>query len=296
MNYFHKGIAPVILVLLVALGLAGGASAGYVWREPIKKALTGTTTSEDIDKIVDQTKLGQSKFELEGVATSIDNTNSIINVSIKSSSASIKQMRLSNTPILVEKTTIISNSNKKDLKLIDVPIESKVHIAGVVNDGQLSATKITIQKDEANQNVNNRFAVGGTVKEIGETELKIEVKTANSKVKDQKGKEITIKTDSTTIIEKADAIVLLSDVKVDDEVQISGVIVEEEYLASKIEIKVKEKAGELELEEESNSNQNQRDSSKNKETETETETESDSTKNKSNSNAGGNSSKLPQQS
>lgn len=291
MNYYHKGIAPVIIIILVALGLAGGASAGYVWREPIKKTLTGTTTSEDIDKIVDQTKLGQSQYELEGIVVSIDSENSLLTVNIKSSTASVKQLRLSDTPITIQKTTAISNASQKDLELSDIPIESQVHISGVITDGQLSATKIIIQKDEANQNVNNRFAVGGTIKEIGENELKIEVRTANSKAKDQKGSTITVKIDAVTVIEKAKAVILFSDVKVDDEAQVTGVVNEDEYLASKIEIKVKEKAGNLELEQESNSNQNQGNSTKNQETEIEMNTNSDSgnNSNSSSSNAGGNS-------
>lgn len=291
MNHFHKGIAPLILVLLIALGLGGGAAGGYALREPIKKAITGTTTTDEIKTAVDQFKQEQSNFQLEGVATSVDATNSILTVNIKSSTASIQAMRLSETPIVVTATTAISAGTASGLKIADIPIDSQVHVGGTVTAGKLTATKVIVQKAEANENKGDRFSVGGTVKEVTDTGLTIDVKTANNKVKDKKGTTVAIKTDAATVIEKTNASILLSEIKVGDEVQVTGVIVKEEYIASKIEVKVKETAGELELETEQNANQNQG-TTKNKEFETETNTNTNSVKSSTtnpNSNAGGNS-------
>lgn len=287
---FHKGIAPLILILLIALGLAGGATAGYTFREPIKKAISGSTTAEEIQKAIDGFKLGQSKFELEGMATGVDVTNQIVTVKIKSSTASIKEMRLSETPIALSATASITFGTQKDLKITDIPIDSQVHVGGTITDGKLTATKVIVQKEEANENKGQLFSIGGTVKEVGVGELQIDVKTANSKAKDKKGMTLAVKTDGNTIIEKAKATILLPEVKVGDEVHVIGVINETEYLASKIEVKVKEQAGELELEQEQNTNQNQGNSDKNKETETEKNTNTNQG-NSTNSNSGGNSNK-----
>lgn len=297
MTKFHKGIAPLILVLLVALGLAGGTAGGYAMREPIKKAISGTTTAEEITKAIDNFKLGQSKFELEGVATSVDATNSILTVMIKSSTASIATLRLSDAPIEVTATTAISSGTLASLKITDIPIDSQVHVAGTTIDGKLTATKVIVQKDEAATNKGENFIVGGTVSSVSGADITINVKTANNKAKDKKGAELVVKTDSNTIIQKAQATIVVGDIAVGDEVQVMGVIADSTYLASKIEVKVKEKAGELELEEEKNTNQNQGNSDKNKETETETNSNSNSSTpstsngNSANSNAGGNSTK-----
>ena len=246
---FKKGIAPVVIVLIVALGLAAGATAGYTFREQIKKAVKGKTTQDEINDAVNAEKLGQSKFELEGVTTEVDAGTKVINVKIKSSTDSIKELRLSDAPIAVSDTADITFGSTKDLKIADIPINAQVHVGGTIKDGALTATKVIIQKEDADENgkaEKDRFAVGGIVKEVGSNKLVVTVATANKLAKDQKGKDLTIKVDSSTTIEKGDSAITLSDIKADDNVQVTGTIVSSEYIASKIEVKVQEKAGELE--------------------------------------------------
>lgn len=285
MRKFHKGLAPLIIVLLVALGLVGGTTAGYTLREPIKKAISGSNTAEEIQKAIEAFKFSQNKFELEGIVTSIDSTNKIVTVNIKSSTSSIKELRLSATPIALTESTAISSASLSGLKITDIPIDSQIHVAGLINDSKLTASRVIIQKDEAGSILGDRFSVGGTVQEVGVGELKIDVKTANSKMKDKKGTTVTIKTDSTTFIEKSGLAILLTDIKVGNEVQVTGALNQSEYLANRIEVKIKEQAGELELEQNINQNQG---STQNKETEQETNKNINGNSS-SNSNAGGNS-------
>jgi len=284
MNYFHKGIAPIVIILLMTLGIAGGTAAGYVFREPIKKAVSGLTTTEEIDLAVEKAQTGQSEFELEGIVASIDDANNIVNVKIKSSTNSIKELRLSETPITVATDAKINSASKNDLILTDIPLDSRVHVGGSIINGKLTANKIIIQKEDATEAKGEKFSVGGSVKETGVGEITVDVKTANSKAKDKKGASLVIKTDATTIIEKADIVILLTEIKVGDEIQANGVISNNEYLANKIEVKIKEKAGELELEVESNKNQNQGESIKNQETSTEQNENSDIKTNNGNAN------------
>lgn len=249
----NKGIAPIIIVLIVALGLIGGTAVGYEFREPIKKAIQGKTSSDEIKEAVNKAKeeleLGKKKFELEGVTTSVDASAKSITVKIKSSTNSIKEMRLSEAPITVSDTAEINSGSTKDLKIVDIPINAQVHVGGTIKSGLLAATKVIIQKedaDESSQAEKTHFALGGTVKEVKSDSIVVTVSTANKLAKDQKGKDLTIKVNSSTVVEKGDSAIALSDVKADDSVQVNGVIENTEYIASKIEVKVKEQAGELE--------------------------------------------------
>ena len=109
-----KGVAPVVIVLLIALGLIGGAAAGYEFREPIKKALQGKSTADEIKDAENAIKneLGSGKFELEGVTTEVNAAGKQITVKIKSSTDSIKDLRLSEAPIAISDTAdIIFGSN-----------------------------------------------------------------------------------------------------------------------------------------------------------------------------------------
>ena len=310
---FHKskGIAPVVIVILIALGLAGGATLGYTYREPIKKAISGVNTAEEIQTAIDNFKLGQSKFELEGIVTSVNTvvpesttiisptptssstltptssptvsptpapsattnpsvTNNTIIVKIKSSTNSIENLRLSETPIIVPSNVSIASSSNPKVTFADILIDSQIHVGGTIKDGVLTATKIIIQKEDAttedNKN-NDKFVISGVIKTIGTDNIIVTVSSANKKVKDKKGQDLNIKITSTTIIEKADLTISMADLKIGDEVQIKGIVATDIYSASDIVVKATEKAGELE--EEQNTNQNQGDSTKNKEQETE---------------------------
>ena len=240
---YKKGLAPVAIVLIVALAIAAGTGVGYAFREPIKKAIKGETTQDEISKAVEASKKGQSKFELEGIATSIDATNSIVTVKIKSSTDSIKEMRLSEAPIIVSKTTTITNGELKDQKITDIPIDSQVHVGGTIADGKLTATKVIVQKENANENSQaTRFTIGGIVKEVGTDNIVVTATTANKSANSQKGKDLTISVAAPTQIEKGNLTIALSDIKVGDEVQVIGTIESSSYIASKIEVKVKEQA------------------------------------------------------
>ena len=239
---YKKGLAPVVIVLIVALGLAAGTGVGYAFREPIKKAIKGETTQDEINKAVEAEKNGQSKFELKGIVTSVDVANSIVTVKIKSSTDSIKELRLSETPITVSKTATITNGDLKDQKIADIPIDSQVHVGGTIAEGKLTGTKIIVQKEDANENSQTRFAIGGIVKEVGSDKIVVTVSTANKSANSQKGKDLSISVASPTQIEKGDLTIALSGIKVGDEIQVTGTIQSSEYIASKIEVKVKEQA------------------------------------------------------
>jgi hypothetical protein len=190
------------------------------------------------------------------MATSVDATNQIVTVNIKSSTDSIKELRLSETPITITTSTSITSGSSENLKIVDIPIDSQIHIGGTITDGKLTATKVIVQKEEANENKGNRFSIGGIVKEVGVGELTIDVKTANNKAKDTKGISVLIQTNSNTIIEKAKMSILLTEVKVGDEVQVVGVMTENAYLANKIEVKIKEQGKVIESTETNNGTDN----------------------------------------
>lgn len=259
----RKGVAPLVVVLIIA-GLIGGAGAGYAFREPIKKAVSGKSTTDEINDAVntakEQEEAGKSKFELEGVAVEVDSSQSQILVKIKSSTASIKEMRLSEAPIKITEKTEISFNNEKNLKITGIPIDSQVHVGGTIAEGVLTATTVLIQKEDADdtgQGEKTKFSLGGTVNVVGTDSLKVLVSTANKLAKDKKDKEIEIKITQTTIIEKGDTAINLAEIKVNDNVQIVGVLEESNYVASKVEVKVKEQAGELEETQTQNSGDDQ---------------------------------------
>ena len=251
---YHKGIAPLIIVLLIALGLAAGTTTGYAFREPLKKAITGKSTDDELTEKLNQAETEKSKFELEGIATSVDATNSILTVKVKSSTNSIEELRLSETPITVSNSATIQFGDQKDLKIADIPIDSQVHVGGTITSGKLTATKVLVQKENGTAEKQDNFQVGGTVKEVGTDKLVVTVKTANSGLKDEKGKDITIAVVIGTKIEKGNTVIALKDIQVGDEVQTEGYKADL-YTANKIEVKVKEKAEVLQ-ESSSNSNSN----------------------------------------
>ncbi len=243
---FKKGIAPIVIVLIVALGLLGGAATGYALREPIKKAINGKNTSDEIKNAIDAAEASKNKFELEGITQSVDAVSKQITVKVKSSTDSIKNLRLSDVPVTISDKTIVISGSTKDLKVSDIPIYAQVHVGGTISNGQLTATKVTIQKEDTDQGKNqNHFSVGGTVKSIGSDQIVVTVSTANKTAKDQKSKDLTIQVNSLSKIEKADSTILLSDIKTGDNVNVEGVIENSIYTANNIEIKVKEEAGQL---------------------------------------------------
>lgn len=304
----HKGIAPAIIVLIVALGLAAGATAGYIYREPIKKAVSGTNTAEEIQKAIDNFKLGQNKFELEGIVTAVNTvvpettatpspsssispsispsstptpssssptvtptptTSNTIVVKIKSSTNSIENLRLSETPIVVPSTAKIISGSNSDATFSDILIDAQVHVGGTIKDGVLTATKVIIQKEDAtteDDKTNDKFVVSGAVKTVGTDSLTITISSANKKAKDKKGQDLVIKIISSTIIEKADLTITLADVKVGDEVQVRGTVTNDVYAAANIVVKATQKTEELEEETtnkgQDNSNKNNNSNSK----------------------------------
>lgn len=248
-----KGIAPLVIILLVALGLAGGAAAGYEFREPIKKLVKGQTTAEEIKQAVEaeaaKLAAGKSKFELEGVATTVDTAAKIVTVKIKSSTNSIKELRLSETPVIITDTTKIISGSTENLKIADIPINSQVHVAGTIGkEGQLTGTRVVIQKDDASDSAKEAttFMVFGTVKSVASDSVTVTVAAANKSAKEQKGKDLEIKVAAATAIEKNHAAIALSDIKANDRVKVEGSFENSVYTASKIEVKVEEKATEIE--------------------------------------------------
>src|SRR3990172_8672618 len=257
-----KAIAPVLVVLLVAAGLLGGTALGFEFREPIKKAILGKTTTEEIKLAVEselqKLQAGKSKFELEGTAASVDVNSKTIVVKIKSSTSSIKELRLTEAPILVSDEAKIIFGAKEDLKIADIPINSQVHVGGTLSDGKLTATKIIIQKEDADEgkNANKEFEIRGTVKTVNDGNIVVTVSSARKSLNSRRGQDVTIKVTSTTVIEKNEATIVISDIKVSDEVEVEGVIeANDVFIASKIEVKVEEEAGELEGEEEQKGSQ-----------------------------------------
>lgn len=290
MNFRHGGIAPLVIVLIVAAGLLGGASAGYVYREPIKKAIQGKTTGDEISDAINQeiAKIneGRSKFELEGVIISIEENFNQMTVKIKSSTDSIKELRLAEALIEFTDSVQITFGELENPKITDIPLNSQVHIGGNISDGKLIATKIIVQKEEAGEGLtvgqeNKVFTVGGEVKAVASDSLTITVNTANKWANSQKDKDLEIKISSNTIIEKQQTIISLSEIVVGSNLQIIGAIEEDVYTASKIIVKVQEEIRQWqgpEQEEEQNlnrnTNENQGASPQNQESEKEQEKES----------------------
>jgi len=239
-----KGIASIVLVLLIGGGLLGGTALGYVFREPLKKIITGKNTAEEVEEAQAQ-KLGQGKFELEGITTQVDAASKIITVKIKSSTNSIKEMRLSETPITISDSANIIFGSKTDLTIADIPINAQVHVGGTIENGLLTATKIIIQKESVEKQKNDHFAVGGVVKQVLSDGLLVTIFSANKIAKDQIGKDLTIKVTSSTLIEKNNISISLSEAQVSDKIQVVGIVENNVFNASKIEVKVKVQAGEL---------------------------------------------------
>jgi hypothetical protein len=247
----RPAIAPLIVAILVAAGLIGGVTAGYVFREPLKKMIKGVTTEEEIEQAIDNelAKIGQNKFELEGVVSSVDVAAKTINVKIKSSTNSIKELQLTEAPIIIADDAQIQNGNEHNLKIGDIPINSQVHVGGIIESGILTADKVLIQKedvDEQGQGQSKKFELSGTVKVVGTTSLTVNVTAANRRANSQRGKDLEIKVTSTTVIEKEDITIALANINVGDEVEIEGVIDGNEYTAVKIEVRVSEEGETIE--------------------------------------------------
>lgn len=254
MSKRSKGIAPLIIVLIIALVLVGGTAVGYGFREPIKKVLSGQTSAEELkvalDKEVAKLNQGKDKFELEGVVTAVNVAGKEITVKIKSSTNSIKELRLSEAPVSVSETAEIQFGDKKDLKIGDIPIDSQVHAGGTINDSKLIATKIIVQKEDVEETQDaakeKDFEVGGTAKSVGAENIVVTVSSANKKANSQKGKDLTITVNPLTAIKKGDAVIALADIKAGDNVEVEGVVANDVYTALNIKVEVEEKAGEIE--------------------------------------------------
>jgi len=248
----RKGIVPLVIVLIVALGLLGGTALGYKFREPIKKAIQGKTTAEEIkdavNQEINQLQTGKDKFELEGVATNVDTSLKMITVKIKSSTNSIKELRLSETPITLTDLTQIIFGSKEDLKIADIPINSQVHVDGTISDGKLTATKIIIQKEDIDEgkNADKEFKIHGVVKVVNTDNLIVTVSSSNNTLKDHKGLDVTLIVVSSTVMEKDHLAIKLTDIKAGDEIRAEGTIeTNDVFTASKIEVKVSEEGQEL---------------------------------------------------
>lgn len=249
-----KGIAPLLVILIVAAGLVGGTAAGYGMREKIKKAFNGKTTADEIQEAIDEeiTKLDKDKFELEGVVASVDVSASKITVKIKSSTNSIKELRLSETPVEINSATKISFNSEQNLKIGDIPINSQVHVGGTLSDGKLTAAKVIVQKEDASEGQgerkNKEFEIGGAIKAVEAGQIVVGVTSASRSANSQKGKDLTIKITSSTMIEKNNQSIEVLSLEVDDQIEVEGIVENDVYTASKIEVSVEEEAGELEEE------------------------------------------------
>ena len=165
---------------------------------------------------------------------------------------------MTEAPILVSDEAKIIFGAKEDLKIADIPINSQVHVGGTLSDGKLTATKIIIQKEDVDEgkNANKEFEIRGTVKTVNDGNIVVTVSSARKSLNSRRGQDVTIKVTSTTVIEKNEATIVISDIKVSDEVEVEGVIeANDVFIASKIEVKVEEEAGELEGEEEQKGSQ-----------------------------------------
>lgn len=248
-----QGFIPLVVLLVVALGLIGGAAVGYGLREPIKKAIEGKTTDQQIQDAVDQSKAEEAaaatKFELEGVVTAIDTTASTVTVHVQSSTDSVKTLRLTDVPVVVAATAKISFGDKKNLKVGDILLNSKVHLSGTITNGILTATSIEVQKEEAATPApevkTTHFEVEGVVKAVAADNLTVTVSSANKAAKDKKSQDVTIKVASSTVFEKSDANIALTDIQAGDKVNVEGVIDNNTYTAAKIEVNVAEHASEI---------------------------------------------------
>lgn len=262
-----KGVTPAVIMLLIALGLIGGTVAGYGFREPIKKFVKGETTAEEIENAVQEelAKQVKDKFELEGVTTDVDASLKTITVKIKSSTNSIKELRLSEAPVAVSDSARITFGSEENLTITDIPINAQVHVGGTISEDQLTATKVIVQKEDAGEDSSTiqdgrTFSLGGIVKEVGTESITLTVSTANKWANSQKGKDLSIQIVPSTIIEKQEATIALADVQAGDNLQVIGTSKDDVYTASKIEIEVEEEAGELE-ESDNNNGQNNRNQS-----------------------------------
>jgi hypothetical protein len=239
-----KGWASSIGVAFVVLGLVGGAAAGYTFREPIKKALTGKNTKEEIANAVEEAGKGASKFQLEGVTTAVDVAGNTVTVKIKASTDSIKEMRLSDTPVTISSSANITQGSEQDLKIADIPIGAQVHMGGEVKDGTLTADNVIIQKEETVPG--KSFEIEGIIKNIGSDNIIVDVTAADRGNLAKRDKDVTIQISSSTIIEKEDVIVTLSDIAVGDNVKVEGSVEKKVYLAAKVVIVVSEEGAKLE--------------------------------------------------
>lgn len=238
--YSQKGIAPALMVLILAIVLGAGVAVG-AYKEQIKNFITG---NEPANNQTNQAQ-GLDKFELEGVITAIDTGSQKISVQVKSSTKSIAAMRNSDVQISTTSTTTIVYKDQENPRLEDIPLDAQVHVGGEIKDTGLVATKIIVQKEEAGTQ-STRFHLQGTVKAVSSDKLTVTVKNANKLARDQKGKDVEIRVTSNTIIIKDDAQITLADIDVDDKVNIQGILKDNVFTASKIVVAVPQKSGELE--------------------------------------------------
>ena len=238
-----KGLASAVGIVFIVVGLFVGATAAYAGREPIKKVLTGKNTEEEIDEAVENAGKGQSKFQLEGITTAVDTGANIVTVKIKASTNSIKEMRLSETPISIASSASISQGDEQNLTVADIPIGAQVHIGGEIKDGTLTADKVIIQKETANQGKN--FEIEATVKEISGDSMVVTVKASDRANENSKDKDLTIEIMPLTVIEKEGVTVTATDIAAGDKVQIEGTKFGKTYRAAKITVMINEEGAKL---------------------------------------------------
>ena len=95
----QKGIIPLIVGIVIAVVLVAGVGAGSaifiknkIAEEKAQTELKSVSGSDKVEEI-EQTASGKLKFELEGTLTSVNPTNRVVVVKIKSSSDSIASLR-----------------------------------------------------------------------------------------------------------------------------------------------------------------------------------------------------------
>ncbi len=248
-----NGFSTVAIILLVAAGLLGGGVIGYEFREPIRRAavnvgsslgIADTTTSNNTSSSIASTSAVQ--FEIEGTTAEVNVSSGTVVVNVKSSTDNVKELRLSQVPVLVTGSTGITFGDNKNLKLADIPLNSKIHIHGSLVSGIFAASKIEIQKEdsstEAATDQSTEFEIQGTVQSVASDGVTLAVTAANKAVKNQIGATVTLKVTSVTSIEKNDSHIAVTGLVVGDKLKAEGKIISGFYTVSSIEVKVTEKA------------------------------------------------------
>lgn len=248
----QKGLSPVMTIVFVALVLVigvGAASAVYIKNKNDKeKAQTELKSTSETDKIdsVEQTANGKLKFELEGTLASVNPTTRVITVKIKSSSDSIAALRGAEQEIAVAMDAELVARENKNPTLADFLIGDKVNVGGAIKDsGKLVASKVISQKVSSSiEESKSEFEFHGLVKGADSSSVIVLVQATNELTKDKRGQEVIVKTTASTIVKRNGKNVNISQLVVDDKVEMKGTISGSDYLAAQIEAESKDDSSE----------------------------------------------------